>query len=151
MTSPQPWAAARSSRFVWWSRVLLAAFVIAIVVIVLWPGPPAAGAQHGLRDLLDRLHHEWLPLWVSFSLIEWLSNVLMFVPVGFLGAFALPQRARRWLLLLAFCASALIELIQQMSLPGRTPSVADVVANTLGAALGMALAYLPAARKIRSS
>lgn len=129
------------------ARILLMVFVVAIAVIVLWPGPPAADAQNSLRDFLAHAHRSWLPRWVSFGLIEWLSNVVMFVPIGFLGALAVRPQRLLWVIPACALASTVIELVQQAALPDRTASVADIVANTLGGVIGVLLTRLPAVRR----
>jgi len=147
MTSRPTSAGARSSTVVLAARILLIACVVTVAVIVLWPGPPAADAQHALRDFLARAHRGWLPRWVSFGLIEWSSNVLMFLPIGFLGALAVRPSRRWWVVPAAAVASVVIEFTQQALLPARTASLADVLANTLGALIGVALVRLPVVRR----
>jgi hypothetical protein len=64
-----------------------------------------------------------------------LTNIILFLPLGVglaLGG------TRSWRSLLRACAlSAGVEFVQ-LFLPGREPSVGDVITNTLGAAVGMA-------------
>lgn len=118
----------------------LAVFVVVVAVIVFWPSPPAQEAQEGLSALLRRWHARGLPRWISFSLVESLSNLLLFVPIGFFGALSLARR--RWAIpVAAAVASGLIELTQQGMLPDRFADARDVVANTGGAALGLLLAW----------
>jgi hypothetical protein len=61
-----------------------------------------------------------------------ISNVLLFLPIGFLYRLTTHRRGA-WLLGVAISAS--IE-IMQLFIPVRTPSVMDLLNNTLGAALG---------------
>jgi len=72
-----------------------------------------------------------------------LSNVLLFVPVGFL--FCLGQGSLRGAILLGAVISAGIEA-GQFFIPGRTPSVVDVAMNTLGSGIGAGLYNLLTAR-----
>lgn len=124
-----------------WRRAaggLLALVVVAVGFIVLTPGPPAPDGQSSLRRSLDRLHQLGaLPDFVSFGAVEWSSNVLMFAPVGFLLAGVLPVRRRWWVVPAAATLSCGIELFQKLFLPERVASLLDVLANTLGAALGL--------------
>jgi VanZ family protein len=60
------------------------------------------------------------------------SNVLLFLPVGFFYRFA---TQRRGALLLGGAVSFVVEAVQ-MFLPARTPSIIDILANTAGAAAG---------------
>lgn len=66
-----------------------------------------------------------------------LRNVVLFLPLGFF-AFGLMRRV--WPVALAgFVLAGSVELLQ-VFIPGRNPSLVDVVANTAGAALGGLLA-----------
>ena len=71
--------------------------------------------------------------------IEVLANIALFVPAGLLLMIVL-RRALLTILVLVL-ASACIELAQYEWFPSRVPSVADVVHNGLGAALGVLLAW----------
>ena len=81
----------------------------------------------------------------GWSGIAWrpvIDNVTLFVPLG--AALAALWCRRRWPLLLgvAIATSVGVELFQWAFPTGRIANSADVVANTLGAALGIALARL---------
>ena len=123
-----------------WARVALVVFVIVIALIVFWPSPPAKDAQEGLGALLRRWHAQGLPGWISFSLVESMSNVLMFVPIGFFGTLSLARH--RWLVLpVAALASMALEATQQVLLPDRFADARDVAANTGGALIGLLVAW----------
>jgi glycopeptide antibiotics resistance protein len=82
--------------------------------------------------------------WTSldFTTLEVAANVLVFVPVGIVAYVFLPRRAR-WLALAAGpAASVAIELTQLLALPNRDPSINDVIANSIGATIGVALCLL---------
>src|SRR3954471_7762674 len=66
-----------------------------------------------------------------------LLNVVLFMPLGV--ALAPRGHSRNRIFLLALLLSTAIELIQ-FFIPGRDPSVSDVVANTCGAVLGALVA-----------
>lgn len=121
------------------ARLLLVATVVTVAVIVFTPGPPDALGQQRLARWLDAVHRTWMPGWITFGLIEFLSNVVMFLPLGLFGALAL--RGRRYLVIPGGAAlSGTIELVQQLALPGRDGSWQDIVANTVGAVVGYLLA-----------
>ena len=89
----------------------------------------------------------------GWSGIAWrpvIDNVTLFVPFG-ASAAALWYR-RRWTLLLglAAVASVSVELFQWAFPTGRIANSADVLANTVGAALGIALARATGVRSARS-
>ena len=89
----------------------------------------------------------------GWSGIAWrpvIDNVTLFVPFG-ASATALWYR-RRWTLLLglAVAVSAGVELFQWAFPTGRIANSADVVANTVGAAIGIAIARAIGVRPARS-
>jgi VanZ family protein len=123
-----------------WTGLVL--YLGLLALIVLWPAPvdrPAAGL---LRDVLDTLHRNGVPDWIGYGAVESAANVLLFLPFGLLAATLLPRR-RRWLVLAgAVLLSGTIELAQAGFLPDRFGTVQDVLANSLGAALGTAASYV---------
>lgn len=109
-------------------------------------GPETAGV---LRRLLDALSG-WPPTaWVTFDLVEFSANVVMFVPLGLL---VVAWGGRPWHgILIAVVLSSAIELAQGAFLPTRVADVRDVVANTGGAALGVVVALtIVRARRLHS-
>lgn len=100
-----------------------------------------------------RWQHFFSPPFVNgvkqFSLLDAASNVLLFVPFGFLwvGAKFANRRVMGFSAVVIFVTlfgalfSFAIELGQLFS-PGRTASILDVSANTLGAALGAIFGYV---------
>lgn len=134
--------AIRERRLRWVSVVVLLGFLIVVVLITLTPGPPDPDGQRQMIAWLARAHRAGLPLWITYDLIEFSSNVVMFLPLGLFGALALPSR-RRWLAVPALVLLTVgIELTQGAGLPGRFASVSDVLANSLGGLLGYLLAVL---------
>lgn len=78
--------------------------------------------------------------WITFDAVEFSANVLLFVPLGVL---AVAWRGRWWHgILLGLAVSAAIETTQLLFLPTRVADVRDVVANTLGAAVGVGIGAL---------
>ena len=73
----------------------------------------------------------------DFALADALVNIALFVPLGCAFAFRglRTHRALAWIAL----ASITVETLQYVIVRGRTASVADVMANTMGGALGMAI------------
>ena len=103
------------------------------------------GILHGVLRALA----SWpVTAWVTFDAVEFAANVLLFAPLGML---AVAWRRPWWQGILAgVVASASIETIQLLFLPTRVADVRDVVANTLGAALGVAVATVLSRRIARS-
>ena len=81
--------------------------------------------------------------------IEAIANLLLFVPLGLLLCAMLPQVRRLAVWALAVAVSISIELVQFL-LPERSPSIRDVVTNSLGAAVGVFLHPLLFHRRRRS-
>ena len=70
--------------------------------------------------------------------VDSLLNVLLFAPLGV--GLALRGINRNWSILMACAVSVAVETAQLLFVPGRDATLGDVVTNTLGAALGFALA-----------
>lgn len=124
------------------AQLLLAALLVVVAVITLWPSPVDESGRSTLLAVLDRLHARGVPQWVDYSFVERGANVVMFVPFGVLLAILLP-RGYRWLaVVLPASMSLLVEVVQHLALPRRYASGWDVVANTTGALVGAVLAVL---------
>lgn len=122
------------------SRWILAAgsaYALAIAVVGLWPThvdqdfdavnwPP-------VKWILDRLD---LTPPHGYDLVEFTANVLWFAPFGLLLRALRPGWSWLTVILTGALVSAAIEILQAVSRPGRSADVRDVVANTLGVALG---------------
>lgn len=122
------------------ARLLGALYLVALVLIALWPTPVDRIAHRSIVRILMELHSQGLPRWFNYALIEFTANIALFVPVGLLGVILLGS-SRWWLAVLTgFAASCLIELSQLVFLPDRYATPVDVIANTLGAILGAVIA-----------
>lgn len=108
------------------ARVVLGAVVAAILSVTLYP---VSGAP--TRPLL------WCIVCGDSSTADVLANIVLFLPFGAMLAVLHVGRRRAWLSGALF--SAVIECTQLM-IPGRDSSIGDVLANTVGTALGFALA-----------
>lgn len=117
--------------------VLLVLYLAVAAYIVFVPeGEVPTNSVTAISMLLQEMG---APAWFDEGYIEFLTNVLLFVPLTVFGATLLP-RWRWWHWLLAgFWLTVAVETWQLVFLPGRSPQLSDVVANTLGAMLGYAL------------
>lgn len=129
---------------------LLAATLAAVAVIVFLPTPPDASGQERLAAWLAAVHRTWMPRWITFDLVEFTSNILMFLPLGVLGAIVF-ARAKWAVALACVLLSTGIELTQTALLPGRFGDWHDVLANTIGGALGVGIVALAARRRAARS
>jgi glycopeptide antibiotics resistance protein len=122
--------------------VLLVVYCVALALIAFWPG----NVDEGIKDALTRTLSVLDQPWLTYRLVERAANVLLFVPLALLIALSISPK-RWWIALLACVVLSLaIELIQGALLPGRVISNSDVVQNTAGAIIGIALSRIRALR-----
>ncbi|MEO1038993.1 MAG: VanZ family protein [Pseudomonadota bacterium] len=78
------------------------------------------------------------------SLLGWdkLEHIAAFAALTLLIRGGWPNTHRGWVIGVLVLYGALIELVQSTDLVGRTPSILDLIANGIGMALGLALAWL---------
>ncbi|SFK18557.1 VanZ family protein [Cellulomonas sp. KH9] len=126
---------------------LLVVYLAAVGAVTLTPGRTHDGSLGVVRTVLAWLDERGVPL--RFEVVEPLANVVMFVPFGVLVG--LLVGLRRWwaVVLLGLATSAAIETVQRV-LPDRFSTVQDVVMNTLGAAVGVAVLAWVVARAGRT-
>ena len=118
--------------------VLLVLYLLAVASVVLWPTDWVAALSEG--DLRALKHESGAPTWITTDDVGFVANVMLFMPLGFLGSRLLTQwRWTNWLMAGVVAASA-VEMSQMLFLSRRDPSVSDVIANTLGIVLGYLLA-----------
>ncbi|MSO87356.1 MAG: VanZ family protein [Acidimicrobiia bacterium] len=133
-------------------RILMVAFVAAVVFCVVGPspGPQFDSVASGLREVKAEAQSA-MPFRLGAGVpgrsmigaagrldVGELANIMMFVPFGVLFPARWPRR-RRWTIPAAVVLALAIEITQLVFLPWRTPSMADIGWNTVGAVLGFAL------------
>lgn len=128
------------------ARIALVPYAIALGLIV-WLPASAASRVTGIVFRFARFvsAHTLLPLSVSYTVFEFLANIALFVPLGLLLVAAWPRTSAWVVLLIGYSTTATIELVQTM-LPSRFATLSDVIANTLGAAIGCFIARIFARR-----
>jgi VanZ family protein len=90
------------------------------------------------------LLHGWPTEWTRYVLRDTILNVVIYLPLGLATAFTFRRKhSRRVAAILAvafgFLFSVSMELLQ-VYVPGRDPSLSDVLTNTIGTAAGAAFA-----------
>lgn len=122
---------------------LLLVYVALLSVVVFWPVHVDANVSGDfVQKFLHRGHQQgWLPSFITYQSVEWFSNVLMFIPGGFLLTLMVQKRWRRYVPWVAMLTTVVIETVQR-GMPGRTSSLWDIVANSLGGTIGWASALL---------
>jgi glycopeptide antibiotics resistance protein len=132
--------------------------LIPLALVAFWPSPVDQPVSGQLTAVLNFLQSHGIPGWFNYQFVEASANVVLFVPVGFVAAFAFT--AKRWWQIGAFglLVSGCIELGQILFLQNRFASPSDIVTNTSGAVIGALLAALvvqtqerPAAFRQRAS
>ena len=121
---------------------LLVIYGVVLALVAFWPVPVDRGAS-GLLQAITRA----VP-WLTYDVIETAANVALFVPFGMLLALVLPLH-RGLVVPIALATTLVIESGQALLLAERTPSLRDVVANVLGAAIGLVIVILIERRKTR--
>ena len=105
--------------------------------------PQVDAVQHisVMYRLLDAVQRHGYLLSLDDNELEFLANIALFVPVGMF--LLLLFGTRQWWLALAgsFGLTAAIEFAQR-SIPGRVPDGRDLLANGLGAVIGVLIAVV---------
>ena len=129
---------------------LLSLVTLGYLAIVGWVtlGPQPVDDSRGswLWRLLRFFSGHELTDWLTYSRVEFLANVAMFLPIGVF--FVLLFGRRLWFVgILAGAALTLLIEGAQLFLPGRVPDVRDLIANFLGATIGVFVALVLTASK----
>jgi glycopeptide antibiotics resistance protein len=119
--------------------VTTAAYVVLIGWLTLTP-QPVAGQRSILWALVDLLERIPGADWVTFDRVEFLANILLFIPLGVLLTLLL-GRSRWWVGIVAPIGMTLAIELAQRFIAGRVSDPRDLIANSLGAIVG-ALAAL---------
>ncbi|WP_374007130.1 VanZ family protein [Leifsonia sp. LS-T14] len=123
--------------------ILIPVYLAAVGWITLNPAPGDPAGNPLLRQVLRTLSALPGLGWVDYDVAEFSANVLLFVPMGVL--FTLLLGVWRWWLAVAFgvAATLVIEFVQ-LFLPERVSDPRDLLANTVGTVLGVAIVALTA-------
>ncbi len=131
--------------------LLTGGYLAFVAWLTLTPAADTAGGIAFAYRVLDALHRRGYLLSIDNDQLEFLANIALFVPVGMFLLLLFGTRLW-WLALTAsFAMTAAIEFAQH-SIPGRVPDERDLLANGLGAAIGVLIALvltLPAALRRR--
>lgn len=111
-----------------------------VFMATLWPTPIDRGYEAAIERVLTVLHRNGVPGWYGYRWFEATANVVMFVPLGFFLALVFPTRILWAALPLVPLVSLSLEGAQLMFLPARFATLTDVVANSLGGWIGVAVA-----------
>lgn len=111
--------------------------------------PQSAPATTSLLWRLARFFGRFeVTQWLTFSTIEFLANIALFVPLGLFFVLLL-GRSRWWLaILIGVAMTFTIEYAQQF-IGGRISDPRDLVSNSIGTVIGTVLALVLTASKAR--
>ena len=112
--------------------------LVAIVSVLLLTLTPITGPAETVSTLCI--------LCGSYGTADFILNVMMFVPLGYLTARITNSETRALIVLVSLTVA--IELAQIL-IPGRYPTLGDVVANVVGGSLGIRASHLRAIRSTR--
>ena len=121
---------------------MLVVYTLVVMVITLTPQSPGAGfVSRIVYRFIASLNARGI-YWVDFLVIEFIGNILMFVPLGVFAALLIPRKAWWTLLLMGTAFSGFIEYFQATFLPERYPEVRDLISNTTGFLIGAFFAVM---------
>ncbi|MFJ6535642.1 VanZ family protein [Paenarthrobacter sp. NPDC091711] len=129
----------------WWLKTLFIAYLVALAFVVFLPAREASTVTGFVGVIAGWLSFFGLPQDAAAIGVEFVANIVMFVPFGAFVRLLKPTLDFWPVALLAAVSSGAIEVLQLL-IPGRVTALSDVVANTLGA-----LAGLVVARKLASA
>ncbi len=116
-------------------------YLVFVAWLTLTPQPISAENTDYIYRALDELHSRGYLESLDYNRLEFLANIALFVPIGMF--LMLLFGTRLWWLALASCFAMTVFIeTAQRSIPGRVPDERDLVANSLGAVLGVLLALL---------
>ena len=130
------------------ARVLLPLYLAIVCLIVFSPSAGATQVTGWVAWVVTRIDEMRTAHEPAYIALEFLANVAMFIPLGVLVWLAF-ARPRWWVVaLFGFATTVTIELVQK-TMPTRYSTVSDVVANTLGAIVGVLVVRVLADRAVR--
>ncbi len=122
------------------ARVALLPYLAALALIVWLPGQDAEAVTGIVATTARMLESLGVPFGIGYPVLEFTANIALFVPFGVLVAVAWPA-LQAWKVVAAGAATSILIELVQIALPTRYPTVSDVIANTLGAAVGCGAAW----------
>jgi glycopeptide antibiotics resistance protein len=106
--------------------------------LTLTPGSIAPTSSGLAQRVLARLQRSSELSWLTDARAEYLANIALFVPAGLFLLLLVGTRFWWTALMAAIVMTSVIEAAQR-SIPGRVPDERDIVANSIGAVIGVAV------------
>lgn len=121
--------------------LLTGGYLAFVAWLTLTPQVDAVGRISIIYRVLDALHRRGYLLAIDDNRLEFLANIALFVPVGMFLLLLFGTRLWWVALTASFAMTTFIEMAQR-SIPGRVPDERDLVANGLGAVIGVLVALV---------
>jgi len=121
--------------------VVTGAYLVFVAWLTLTPQPIGPDQERFILRVLDELHQRGYAESLDYNRLEFLANIALFVPVGMF--LLLLFGAGGWWLA-AICSFAMTFAIEtaQLGIPGRVSDGRDLLANSIGALIGIAIALM---------
>ncbi|MDR6904794.1 glycopeptide antibiotics resistance protein [Agromyces sp. 3263] len=117
------------------ARWLFPAYLVVLALIVFLPAREAGRLTGVIGWLAVQVGTLGIPVEPAYVVLEFTANVVLFLPFGALATIASPRLRPMAVIAIGFASSVVIELVQ-LAIPSRYATVSDVIANTLGTAIG---------------
>jgi len=136
-------------------RVAACAYLAALAWVVLTPATVAGQATGVVNVLAHALAALGVPEHLGYPVLEFVANIVLFMPFGAAAVLAVPLRVPSAAVAASVIGSGALSSVviecAQLLVPGRVSTISDVIANTLGTALGLALSWWLRAPRRRAS
>ena len=120
---------------------ITAVYAVVLLYVAFWPTPVDRPVDGTLNSVLGHLHGWGAPSWVDYGFVQFTANVVLFAPLALILDSI--WRTPPWrIFLFGVGASATIELLQLLLSPQRFATLNDVLANSLGTLVGIAILYV---------
>lgn len=119
---------------------VLAVVTFCYLMLVGWltlgPQPLDASGRGFLHRLIRFISGDNTLDWITYALVEFIANIVLFVPVGVLFALLLGWR-RWWMAVILGVALTVSIETAQLVIPDRVTDPRDVVSNSIGSTIGV--------------
>ena len=118
------------------TTALLISYLAAIAIVGFWPERVDTAFRGDVVRVVETMSSNGFA-YMSYDLVDAAANVMWFVPIGVLALITIGRRYWIVALLLCVALSCVVEVVQASVLSSRVGSISDVVANSMGAVMGI--------------
>lgn len=113
-------------------------YLLLVGWLTLGPQPLDASGRGFLHRVIRFISGDNTLDWITYALVEFIANVALFIPVGVL--FVLMLGWRRWWLAVILGVALTVSIeAAQLVLPDRVTDPRDIVSNSIGSTIGVAI------------